>query len=242
MDQTLRNGHGETEAHARLKRLAVVWAQAHGYSACAVEVSLPRSRYRADVAAYRQDRHGVGSTAILECKQALPDLRRDNGSTLATEQRLEVVYRRRQILEKHLRIHYPAMRIPESLFAEFDSHNFEKIEHRGYGRVMRELNALQNRLSDCTKFEKLVHYRFANLFFLVLPKELFRESEIPIGWGALVESGDELSLACKARWLEVTEQNRIDFLNRIARAGTRSLNRELEITFDDVLTTRCRSC
>ena len=242
MDQTLRNGHGETEAHARLKRLAVVWAQAHGYSACAVEVSLPRCRYRADVAAFREDRHGVGSTAIFECKQALPDLRRDNGSTLATEQRLEVVYRRRQILEKHLRIHYPALRIPESLFAEFDSHNFEKIEHRGYGRVMRELNALQNRLFDCTKFEQLVRYRCANLFLLVLPKELFRESEIPIGWGALVVSGGELSLACKARWHEVTEQNRIDFLSRIARAGTRSLNRELEITFDDVLTTRCRSC
>jgi hypothetical protein len=41
------------QAHANLKRLAVLWAQAHGYSACAVEVKLPRCRYRADVAAYR---------------------------------------------------------------------------------------------------------------------------------------------------------------------------------------------
>ena len=44
---------GETAAHARLKRLALIWAQARGYSACAVEVTLPRCRFRADIAAYR---------------------------------------------------------------------------------------------------------------------------------------------------------------------------------------------
>lgn len=38
---------GETEAHARLKRRALIWAQAHGYSACALEVGLPHCRYRA---------------------------------------------------------------------------------------------------------------------------------------------------------------------------------------------------
>jgi hypothetical protein len=254
MDPLTGNRRGETARHLRLKRLALLYAQAHGYSACAVEVNLPRCRYRADVAAYRlatasssvgeQDRHGVGSTAIFECKQALPDLRRDNGSPLATQQRLEAVYRRRQVLEKHLRVHYPALRIPESLFAEFDSHNFEKINHHGYSRVIRELNALQNRLFDCTKFEKLVRYRCANLLFLVVPKELFRESEIPVGWGALVQSNNDnnLELVGKATWHDVPDQTRIDFLARIAPAGTRALNRELEITFDDVLAARCRSC
>ena len=53
MDAPVAAKRGETEAHRRLKRLAVLWAQAQGYSACAVEVSLPRCRYRADVAAYR---------------------------------------------------------------------------------------------------------------------------------------------------------------------------------------------
>ena len=40
-----------------------------------------------------------------------------------------------------------------------------------------------------TKFECLTRYRCANLFFLVLPNELFREPEVPLGWGALVEAG-----------------------------------------------------
>jgi competence CoiA-like predicted nuclease len=46
---TSRNG--ETDQHARLKRLAFLWAQAQGFSVCAMEVSLPKCRYRADVAA-----------------------------------------------------------------------------------------------------------------------------------------------------------------------------------------------
>ena len=46
--------------------------------------------------------------------------------------RLESVYRRRQILEKHLRIHYPTLRTGETLFPEWDAHDFGAIEHRGY--------------------------------------------------------------------------------------------------------------
>ena len=53
MDAPVAIRRGETEAHVRLKRLALLWAQANGYSACAAEVSLPQCRYRADVAAYR---------------------------------------------------------------------------------------------------------------------------------------------------------------------------------------------
>src|SRR6185369_18050271 len=96
MGARVRSLHGETAQHARLKELAFLWAQAQGYSACAMEVSLPKCRYRADVAAYRltlnngsqvsclQSGTGsrpvirTGSTAIFECKQALCDLRRDN--------------------------------------------------------------------------------------------------------------------------------------------------------------------
>ena len=55
MDETITPRNGETAAHRELKRLALLWAQAQGYSACALEVSLPRCRYRADVAAYRLD-------------------------------------------------------------------------------------------------------------------------------------------------------------------------------------------
>ena len=239
MDQAVKNRNGETDAHARLKRLALIWAQQNGYSACALEVSLPRCRYRADVAAYRPAKIPVqcqcgshlgldiGSTAIFECKQCLVDLRRDNGCTATTIRRLEKVHARREVLERNLRVHYPALRVHDSLFDEFDSHNFEAIDHRGYKQVLRQTRALQNRLFDCTKFETLIRYRCANLFFLVLPKELFCEAEIPIGWGALVESNSALELVRKPVWHDAPDQTRLAFLERIARAGTRSLNKHL---------------
>jgi hypothetical protein len=237
MDRKINNAHGETAAHARLKRSTLLWAQAQGYSACALEVSLPRCRYRADVAAFKPNRSG-GSTAVFECKQALVDLRRDNCRTTVARERLETVSRRRRILEKLLRTHYPGRRIADSLFAEFESHDFGAIEHRGYNRVLRELTALQNRLFDCTKFETLLRYRCANLFFLVLPNELFRESEIPVGWGALVESSGTIVLARKPVWQETTSESQLRLLQRIGAAGTRVLNQKLGITFEDVLAAR----
>jgi len=233
---------GETAAHAGLKRLALLWAQSRGYSVCGFEVQLPRCRFRADLAAYRPNGKEIGTTAIFECKQAFPDLRRDNGCTAVTAKRLEKVFQRRQVLEKNLRIHYPALRIPDSLFSDFDSHNFAAIEHRGYARVLRELSALQNRLFDCTKFERLIRYRCANLFFLVVSNRLFREPEIPFGWGALIESEGELVLVRKPLWHEVTSANRLKLLERIAAAGTRLLNKQSEITFDDVCAARNRAC
>lgn len=239
MDPGLRKG--ETETYSRLKRLALLWAQAQGFSACGLEVSLPQCRYRADIAAYRPEANEIGSTAVFECKQALPDLRRDNCCSAAARERLETICRRRQVLEKHLRVHYPDLRIADTLFPEFDSHNFAAIAHRRYARVLRELAALQSRLYDCTKFEKLVRYRCANLFFLVLTEELYDETEIPAGWGALVESAGVLSVLRKPVRQENTPENRLRLLHRIAVAGTRALNRQLEITSEDVIL-RCRSC
>jgi hypothetical protein len=234
MDTGLSEQRGENTAHRRLKRLAVLWAQARGYSACAAEVSLPQCRYRADVAAYRPERTGIGSTIIFECKQALPDLRRDNCCTSIELERLGTIQKRREILEKHLRVHYPSLRNGDSLFPEFASHDFAAIGHRTYRRVIRELTTLQNRLYGGTKFERLLRYRCANLFFLVLPNELVRESELPFSWGVLVESKNNLTLLRKPVWHETTPESRVRFLHRIAMAGTRSLNREFEISFDEV--------
>ena len=225
---------GETARHARLKRLAFRWAQAQGFSACAMEVSLPKCRYRADVAAHRWQRKQIGSTAIFECKQALCDLRRDNCHSEAALRRLELICERRQILEACLRAHYPTVRNGDSLFPEFDSENFTAIGHLGYARLLRDMRALQNRLYDCTKFDKLIRYHCANLFFLVLPEALFREPEIPVGWGALVESNGALTLKRKPTWRDTTAEDRIGLLERIAIAGTRVLNRQLEIGWDQV--------
>jgi len=241
MAGSVTNAHGETAKHTQLKRLAFLWAQARGYSACALEVSLPRCRYRADVAAYRPEPKKVGSTAIFECKQALCDLRRDNCQSDAARQRLETICERRQLLERRLHTHYPNLRSGDSLFPEFDSLDFTVIGHRGYARVLRELNALQNRLYDCTKFDKLIRYRSANLLFLVLPNELFRDSEIPVGWGALVESDDALMLMRKPIWQETAVENQVRLLQRIAMAGTRAFNRQLEITFADNPASQLRS-
>ena len=233
MDARVRRLHGETAQHARLKELAFLWAQAQGFSACAMEVSLPKCRYRADVAAYRWQRKQPGSTAIFECKQALCDLRRDNCQIEATRRRLEMICHRRQVLEARLRAHYPHLRNGDSLFPEFDSQNFIAIGHRGYARLIRDLRALQNQLYDCTKFENLVRYRCANLFFLVLPEQLFRDSEVPIGWGALIESNGTLTLTRRPIWHDASEEDRLRFLHRIAISGTRNLNRELSLDWHE---------
>jgi hypothetical protein len=73
------------------------------------------------------------------------------------------------------------------------------------------------------------------LYFLVLPEELFRDSEIPVGWGALVEHDGTLKLARKPIWHETTAEYHIRLLHRIAVAGTRAINRKFEITFDEIV-------
>ncbi|MDQ6622333.1 MAG: hypothetical protein M3Y86_02455, partial [Verrucomicrobiota bacterium] len=136
--------------------------------------------------------------------------------------------------------HYPTLRTGESLFPEFDSHDFAVIKHRSYTRVLRELGALQKRLRGGAKFECLTRYRSANLFFLVLPNELFRESELPLGWGALVEQKGALILVRKPALHENSAEHRLRVLQRIAIAGTRHLNRQLEIDFDLIAAQRAR--
>ena len=225
--------HGETAQHIRLKQLAFSWAQMNGFSACAMEVSLPQCRYRADVAGYRFVPKQIGATAVFECKQALCDLRRDNCRSEQARKRLEAICKRRQIFEARLRTHYPNLHNGESLFPEFDYENFSAIGHRGYARLVHELQRLQNRLYDCTKFEKLIRYRCANLFFVVLPEQLFCESEVPVGWGALVQSKDTLILLRKPSWHDATAASRLHVLHRIAMAGTRNLNRELSLNWDE---------
>jgi hypothetical protein len=221
----------ETAAHLGLKRLALLWAQENGYPLAGFEISLPQSRYRADVAAYRPQRNGtIGHSVVFECKQSGPDLRRDDCRSPQVLARLESVYRRRQILEKHLRIHYPTLRTGETLFPEWDAHDFGAIEHRGYQRVTRELIALQNQLRDGRKFEKLARYACANLFYLVLPNDLLREPEAPLGWGLLVEKNGALTLLRKPVWHEIAEAARLRLLQKIAAAGTRQLNRRLDLT------------
>gem|GEM_PF-1983983 len=221
---------GETTTHRELKRLALAWAQENGYAIAALEVTLPKCRYRADVVAYRSRKDGtLGHTVVFECKQSGPDLRRDDCRGPQTLARLESVYRRQQILERNLRVHYPTLRTGETLFPEWDDYDFAAIEHRGYQRVLRELAALQNQLRDGRKFEKLARYACANLFYLVVPEQLARPAEVPLGWGLLVARAGELILERKPLWHESAESARLRILQRIAAAGTRHLNCRLEL-------------
>lgn len=104
MDSPVVPRRAETEAHVRLKRLALLWAQTNRYTACAAEVSLPQCRYRADVAAYRSRVREQTVTAIFECKQALPDLRRDNCESVVTRERLLSLSRRRERERRRSRV------------------------------------------------------------------------------------------------------------------------------------------
>jgi hypothetical protein len=224
----------ETAAHARLKRLALIWAQARGHSACAVEVTLPHCGFRADVAAFRRQT-GNESAVIFECKQALADLRRDNCESAVARRQIEERERRREIIERNLRIHYPTLRTGDSLFPEFQSFDFARLKHRGHSRVKRELATLQQRLRGCTKLEKLTRYRCANLFYLVIAPPLRGvEFELPLGWGLLVETGDALELVRKPVWHELAPENQVRFLARIAAAATRVINRQLAVSYEEI--------
>jgi hypothetical protein len=230
MAEELTTRHGETAAHARLKRLALFWAQANGYSACATEVCLPRCRFRADVAAFREHREG-NRAAVFECKQALCDLRRDNCDSATSREKLALLQTRRSVIERNLRVHFPTLRTGESLFPDFDAWDFTTLQHRAYSHVLRNGAALTHRLVDCTKFEKLARYHCANLCYLVIAEPLRGVGfELPRGWGLLVENADTLELAQKPAWHDISPEAQLRFLRRVAAAATRALNRELAIT------------
>ena len=233
MDERVEKRKAETEAHLRLKRLALVWAQANGYSACAAEVTLPRSGYRADVVAYRPAGRLPECSAIFECKQAVADLRKDCCVSVEARVRLEKLLERRVTLEKLLRIHHPHLSVGDSLFPEFDGYRFEKIEHRTYSRVVRECRAIEHQLHGGTKFEKLVRYRCADVYYLVLPERL-SGSLMPADWGILIERESGLEIIRKPVRREASIETRRRFLERIAAAATREVNRKLAITFEEL--------
>ena len=130
--------------------------------------------------------------------------------------------------------HYPGLRMPDSLFAEFDRTIFSEINHRGYNQVVRQLRTLQNRLFDCTKFEIL--------FVTVAPifsswscrTNCFGNPRYPLGWGAWWQrTGGSLVLALRPIWHQTTREHQLRFLQRIAMAGTRLVNRTSN-QFDEI--------
>ena len=188
-----------------------------------------------DVVAYKpSDNHALGTTAIFECKQARSDFLRDSRSIERTATRLKQLDSRRLNLERLLKLHYPSLRRGDSLFQDFESYDLTQVDHDGYHRLIREIEVLKNRLYDKTKFEKIVRYRCANLFYVVVEEGVFDGHELPVGWGMLVHRDQTLHLQRKPIWHDATEANRLTLLQRIAESGTRRLKREFQVSGNGV--------
>ena len=95
------------------------------------------------------------------------------------------------------------------------------------------MTALQNQLFEGTKFEKLLRYRCANVFFLVSLTNCFAvRSSRRLGHARGIRGS--LTLIRKTGLAGNGAESRLRFLQRIASAGTRQLNRRLEITFEEI--------
>lgn len=234
----MSGGGGETERHRNLKRRAVRWALVHDLRACASEVRLPRSAFRADVAACAASLArdtALGETAVFECKQARADLLRDTANEQATLARLREISARRQELERLVGAHLPNLRRGHSLFAECDDYDFESIRHDGLRAVRREEARLQAGLFGRTKFDRLRRYRGADRFYLVVARDVMEAHEAPAGWGVLVATGDdELELIRRPERCEATAGARLALLQAIALAGTRTCFAEVGLDWEEL--------
>jgi hypothetical protein len=226
---------GETAAHRELKRLAVAWARTHGWLMAAPEVRVPKSNYRADVAACAPSQHSrwteldpgaegrapAGSTVVFECKQARADFLKDAHDDAATKATLAKLLRRRKRLEALLGEHRPDLRRGESLFPEFDAWDFSGLEHKGYHALLAEIATAQGRVLQGTKFSKMLHYRSADFLYLVVEDDIYAEAEIPAGWGLLVRKGETLEQRRKPAVLDAGDAQRRALLESIALKATR---------------------
>lgn len=217
----------ETANHQRLKALALTWAQVNGFAICAPEVRVPKSGYRADVAAC--SRGASARTAVFECKQSRADLLKDAHAEAATRARLAELTERRRALEEMLAVHRPDLRRGEALWPEYDAWDFSALEHRAYRLLLAELETVQRRVLRGTKFSKMFRYRCADFLYLVVEDGIFAEAEIPAGWGLLVRvagaAGDGLRLARAPAQLDAAPAQRTALLELIALAGTRAVNK-----------------
>jgi hypothetical protein len=198
---------GETAAHLHLKTLALAWARARGWGFGATEVRVPRSGFRADVAAAAADGE-PDRVVVFECKQSRADLLKDAHAEAVVRQRLAEGEARQRSLEGLLAVHRPELRRREALWPEFDAWDFETMEHASYRRLLAELARLRRRVGDGTKFSRMTRYRCADALYLVLEDHLHAEAELPAGWGVLVRRGTGLVLVREAGELRPSEEQR----------------------------------
>ena len=227
----------ETVAHLALKRLAVAWAQEHGFRIVAAEVSLPHLRMRIDVAACRAAKGArrpgaappIDATAIFECKQGRGDFLRDSRCAELIRRRLAALHEQRKLYEESMRVHLPSLHHGEALFPEFDGFAYAAAGFAPYDRITGEIAQLSARLHQQTKFANLLRWRAAHLHYVVAEAGVAQLHELPSGWGLLVANDNQLEIASPAIWQEIPTPNAFQLLIRIAMSGTRAMNRELEV-------------
>jgi hypothetical protein len=230
----------ETADHRELKRLALIWARAQRYTIAAPEVSLPHLRCRLDVAAYRPDSKlersptgrrvrvtTMGTTAGFECKQTRADFLIDSRRSAVLTDRLERLHARKARHELRLRLHYPSLRNGDSLFAEYETHDFQRSGDELYLKLLQQMRCASRQLHEETKFEKLCRWGAVNLHYVVTKPGVLRPHELPDGWGLLVQHRDALELVVKPIWRDIPESARLRCLQQIAVACGRGANRPL---------------
>ena len=223
----------ETQRHRDLKRLALRWAQDHGFTIAAAEVSVPRlGCCRLDVAAFRPEPNpeapGRGIVAVFECKQSRADFLRDARCEAETLARLEILAARRRTYEDFLRAHHPTLRLGDELFPEFEAHRFDRLGYEPYDSLLAEIAALTRRLHSCTKFSRLARWQAAHLHYVVAEPEVARPAELPAGWGLLLRGEVGLATTVQPTWYDIPPANCWNLVLRIAKCGTRALVRSLE--------------
>jgi hypothetical protein len=202
-----------------LKRLGLAWARSHRLILAASEVRLPRSPYRADVAAATPRALSAGAyTAVFECKASRADFLRDSAVESGAGEHIVALGRRLAELRALIAGHRPDLRRGEELFAEFDAHDLRGLRHETHDRLEAELRTAQRKLHEGTKFAKLGRWRAARLLYVVAEAGILDPAEVPDGWGLLVRCGDGLNLVHQPCFNPTSLEERVALLERIASA------------------------
>lgn len=235
----MKNAGNESESHRELKRLGLAWIQAQGCRVAALEVAIPNRGVRIDVAGCSWSRGASApTTVILECKAFAADFRKDARCAEALRRRLAVLRQRQERVEAEMCIHFPSIRTGDSLFPEFQTLDFERPGYERYQKIVEESRRLSSRLHANTKFDRLMTYRSANLYYIAAEPGVVREHELPVGWGLLQRSGDSLEIITKPQWHDEAAADRIAFFQRVAMAATRAVNREANVSFEEIVQAR----
>jgi hypothetical protein len=210
MSEPASRRSAESPAHRQLKRLALAWAQARGLELAAEEVRLPRSPYRADLAA------AGPLTAVFECKASRADFLRDSTAERGLPEQIVGLSERLAALRGLIAGHLPELRRGEALFAEYDTFDWRGLRHPTHRRLERALQVAERKRAEGTKFARLARWRAADELYLVTEEGVVDAGEIPEGWGWLRRRGDGLELAQEPARLAITADQRELVARRIA--------------------------